>query len=719
MSLRLGLLFCGAWMFVSAVALAEPMTFGQLEAVWTAKENKGSQTDRTLPTAALLGNGDLGLVNGDLRRGASVVGKRFQLTASGMFSCGRLEQRRDFSKKDIQQVSFGAMELDFGRDCPWEDVLRTDYGDLISKSGSAELRTYVAATENLIITEVKGIALPKVTYSFPDDPDFPHESGEGWGLRRTYNGVPADPHSWQHVGKAVTKAVGRYLVTSFAIDSEPEFKVATEADVAAVRARHEKWWRDWWGRSRVKIPDPVLQRYYEGSLYLLGAGTRPDKPCGLYASWVTTDRPAWHNDFHLNYNYIAPFYGCYAANRPEIAESMVEPLLAAIPIGLRVAKRQLALLNKGYVASRADLANGIDDGLLLPVGILSRGFTSEGEASLWNQTMNAAFSAASFCTYYEYTLDEAYLARVYPFLEKTANFYVKWCERETLPGGGYRYSFFDSYGEGQGWGKNCSPTLGCVKHLFATLADVEKDAAKRKAWADYRDHLAELPQAVYAVKDFRRKILSLCETGDCRHMVRGTGAVELEAVIPGEAFAFDITDEYRTLATNTVDAMIAKTGAGVTWGNDNQTPKLFATAIRAGYPCRAVIDAFKRHQLAPKWQKNFTVHDGYHGIEKAGGIEFINSMLLQCDHGFVKVFPNWTGEDAAFENLRAKGAFLVSSAMKDGRVTHVTVTSLKGGVFRLVSPWKDYPTQGTTRNSKEPVIEIRLGSGQTKTLREL
>ena len=53
-------------------------------------------------------------------------------------------------------------------------------------------------------------------------------------------------------------------------------------------------------------------------------------------------------------------------------------------------------------------------------------------------------------------------------------------------------------------------------------------------------------------------------------------------------------------------------------------------------------------------------------MEKLGAMEFIQSMFIQCDHGIVKVFPNWTGADAKFENLRAKGCFLVFFEMKDG-----------------------------------------------------
>jgi len=158
------------------------------------------------------------------------------------------------------------------------------------------------------------------------------------------------------------------------------------------------------------------------------------------------------------------------------------------------------------------------------------------------------------------------------------------------------------------------------------------------------------------------------------------------------------------------------------WTCPNQTPKLFASAIRAGYPPEPIIEAFKKGQIRKYMRKNFTLHDGAHGMEKAGAMEFIHSMLLQCDNGFVKVFPNWTGENAKFENLRAKGCFLLSAAMKKGEVVRVVVKSEKGGMLRLVDPWggKGRLSAGwkrtRTKNSGEPVIERQFKPGESIVL---
>jgi hypothetical protein len=66
-------------------------------------------------------------------------------------------------------------------------------------------------------------------------------------------------------------------------------------------------------------------------------------------------------------------------------------------------------------------------------------------------------------------------------------------------------------------------------------------------------------------------------------------------------------------------------------------------------------------------------------------------MLLQSFQGKLRLFADWpnTGSnaDARFGDLRAYGAFLVSSALKGGVVQYVRVASEQGGSVVFVNPW--------------------------------
>ena len=245
------------------------------------------------------------------------------------------------------------------------------------------------------------------------------------------------------------------------------------AGLGKLRADHEKWWRDYWGLSSVTLGDEELERFYYGSLYILAVaapyGYSRVAP-GLYGSMVTEDLCGWHNDFHLNYNFISPFYGVCAANRPDFIKAMLKPITDYLPMAKKCAVGNLNHVKADYVASRPDLARGIPGGALYPVGLLQGNFSelSGPPTNYWSQVMNAPMTAAFFCTYWEYTHDEEFWREAYPFLEATARFFVGWCEKEPLEGGGYRYSFYDSLGEGEGFCKNCSCTLEFVRSLQYT-----------------------------------------------------------------------------------------------------------------------------------------------------------------------------------------------------------------------------------------------------------
>ena len=760
---------------IVAAEFPDPAAFNP---TWeSAKPGTSYSTD--LPTAALLGNGSLGAVNG-----GDGNHKKFVLTRGDIWSCGDFTNGN--ADNNVRPISFADFSIGPGMhsvkssdtlDLPTA-TLRTE-GDF--GKGRVKIETYVASTDDLLV--VTGVSDADDNWAVHltahnERKPFPIEvksSKESFYVRRSTINLLSrgDPRGWTTNATAALSVLGTELENfsvvgdghvmtwakiranvpfAFVISSTPSRRFTWD-ELAKLKAAHIAWWKEWWGRSRVTTGDAELDRFYCGQVYLLGAGVRSGKfPPGLYGIWVTTDNPKWHNDFHMNYNYVGTYYGCFAANRCEVANAMPDPLIAYLPQAIRNAKEQLPGIDRcrgrlytnsrEFLDRRPDVANGIDDAALYPVALGPWGAAAERDAFL-GQISDGAFQCAVMCTHWEYTLDRAYLKKVWPVLDKTANFFLKWCEKEATPDGGYRYNVWDSHWEGSGLAKNSAPALGCVKHLFETLVDVapvlremgiDVPAAKLAAWKDMHEHLSPLAVGVYPINGKPVKMLSGVENADGSANPSGGNAINLESVIPGEQFAFDVTPEFRELAKAAVDGNIALSPKRV-WTTCNQTPKLFATAIRTGYSPQSIIEAFKKHQLSIM-QKNFHIHDGVHGVEKIGAMEFVQSMLIQCDHGFVKVFPNWTGADAKFENLRAKGCFLVSSEMKGGKVVRVEVKSEKGGRFRLVDPrtargavptevgrsprdrrspppgW----TRGKTRNSGEATLERDFKPGESVVL---
>ena len=70
-------------------------------------------------------------------------------------------------------------------------------------------------------------------------------------------------------------------------------------------------------------------------------------------------------------------------------------------------------------------------------------------------------------------------------------------------------------------------------------------------------------------------------------------------------------------------------------------------------------------------------------------MEAVNSLLLLSVEGFLRFFPGWPpGEPAAFQRLRATGAFVVNGSVDAaGVVGGVAVLSEVGERCTFLSPW--------------------------------
>ena len=90
---------------------------------------------------------------------------------------------------------------------------------------------------------------------------------------------------------------------------------------------------------------------------------------------------------------------------------------------------------------------------------------------------------------------------------------------------------------------------------------------------------------------------------------------------------------------------------------------------------------------------NGFIKGNVHGAEQCSIVpNAINEMLCMGHQGVLRVFPVWPkNKDARFLNIRAWGAFLVSSALKGGVVQYVKIHSEQGRPCTMVNPWPGKP----------------------------
>ncbi|SDJ02076.1 glycosyl hydrolase family 95 catalytic domain-containing protein [Nonomuraea jiangxiensis] len=614
-----------------------------------------------------------------------------------------------------------------------QNILKGDIDTSMTIGGTpVSMRTWTAADSNLLVTRIQSLGSASVrlqaqtSTGAPDPrPGFTSTSGvDGgtvWATRQTASGS-----RWVSRASLATRVLGgtpvgsptsggaagrivfdlpagqtATIVTAVAgggqnpADPGPAARslaaAQTSASLDSLYAAHVDWWKRYWLKSYVDLGDDVLQRYYYGSLYLLGSASRAGKTApGLYGIWATTDHPQFNGDMHLNYNWMANFYGVYSSNRPELALPYFDLVAAYLPEARRRARQDLARVKPDYVSARFP-SGGLPGGVLFPVGIAPFGATADD--NYHQQVANSLFTATQYISFYEYTRDRAFLSgTAYPLMKEVATFFRYWLEWDA---GSQRYNLWSGPHEGT-WARNSSPDLGLLRRLLsATIsASVElgADAADRATWQGMLDRLAPQPRTTVD----GRSVYALGDPGtisDGRAIRPGDNTVNLEFVHPGEVLGLGSPAADRQAAVATLDVMNS-------WGQDNSFPKVFTQAARVGYPAQSLIDRLKG-QISTRLAGNLRIIDPHHGLEKAGAVEAVNDLLLQTDGGVMRVFPVWpAGRDASFVKLRAKDGLVVSSARTGGQVGYVDVTSEAGRTVRLANPWPG-----------RPVVVTRVGGG--------
>jgi hypothetical protein len=463
-------------------------------------------------------------------------------------------------------------------------------------------------------------------------------------------------------------------------------RLATECSpnhLKTLRAAHDHWWRNYWERSVIDVGNPLIHRYYYGAYYLLACccGDAGKVAPGLFGNWLTTDTPAWRGDFHLNYNYQASWWGAFSGNRVELAASYDQPLLDYLP------------------AAREHARDIGQSGVVFPVGIGPWGIISD--ANFWGQKSNAAYAAINMILRWQATQDREYLRdKAYPFASEVAAFWEKYLRFES----GRYVIRGDAAGEGTGDDLNAIQSLGLVRALFEFMVEasgvLEVDADRRATWRHILEHLSAFPTQERQGKT----VFAYTEQGFRWGEACGN-SIQLQHIFPAGCLGLGSAPELLEIARETVRQL-------GTWGDGNAFASLYTQAARVGYDPEIILKELTGQLRSPHALPNLYLSYGGGGIETCGGITgAINEMLMQSHEGIIRLFPCWpAGRDAAFRDLRARGAFLVSARRISGIVCDVVVFSEHGGICRMALPWNYATVILSDNNGVIRKMEAKMGN---------
>ena len=433
----------------------------------------------------------------------------------------------------------------------------------------------------------------------------------------------------------------------------------TQQNVNDHQSSHRSWWQGYWSQSFVEIPNKAIEKSWYGSLYLLACTSRSGKYApGLWGNWITGGM-FWNGDYHTNYNYESPFYAAMSTNHITQLDDYDQPILDYQSAGQQTAT-----------------ANG-DSGVLYPVGLSPKG--TSADTALHNQKSNAAYLASDMVMRFEYTRDNTYANRVYPWLKQVGLF---WQNYLTWDATNNRYVItndapYEDFAYPQ---TNSGQSLALVHLLFRGLIDMStalnQDAGTRATWQNIESHLSAYPTMTLN----GQTILRETEVGS--DFNNGGNDVDAQAIFPGSQIGLDSNSTLLATARNTIGAL---TNA---WHGGNAPATFYAAAARVGYDPSTILANMNNEATSQSFANMAIVHNG-------GGIENLDittsgldEMLLQSFQNDIKVFPDWpTNTNAKFGDLLAYGNFLISSSKLNNSVQYIRVVSQRGGNFTFTNPW--------------------------------
>ena len=203
------------------------------------------------------------------------------------------------------------------------------------------------------------------------------------------------------------------------------------------------------------------------------------------------------------------------------------------------------------------------------------------------------------------------------------------------------------------------------------------DSDRREKWQDILENLSPIPTMEYNGKTVFKEAENREEIATYG---LGDNPVNLQGIFPGDNVGLGSDKELLETALNSLDIMNS-------WNQGNAFANIFVMGARVGWPAQDLMNKMKS-RISSIRQPNLTYQSDGHGIEGAGALEAINSMLMQSNEGILRFFPVWPqSKDASFTRMRAVGAFLVSADQKSGVTQPVTICSEKGMDCTVENPW--------------------------------
>jgi len=563
--------------------------------------------------------------------------------------------------------------------------------------GPAQATIRALAQRNAFLVEAD-VAARLEQFQTADTPDA--KSGQTDGIRWLHQTIPGDL-DWPGMEFAVALAdVGRRkviaIVTSFESDdvvaaAVKEAQTIMQANAAKLIRDHEAIWTRFWAASGLDVDDELMEQTWYRGLYFLRCVSKPGVQApGLFAS-LTTGSPAWHGDYHTNYNIQQTFWHCYAANHPELAEPYDRLIRGYFPRARWLARTIFGMNGAFYPHVLYAYEPPDPSKVKSPVG---RQYIHH----VWGFTLGVSgFTVQPLWWHYKYEPDRHFLEQTaYPAVRDVAILYcdfVDQCERQN----GLAVLAPSISPEHWGWTVNFERNRNCTFDI--AMARYTLQAAIEGATTLGRDAelVTRFKQALALLPDYPSTqgeepvVVDVEDAPPINYNI----VVPTTPVFPCDVVTWQSSAEQRELFSRTLES--------IQWNGNNSMVMLGVARARLDMP--GTLD-WMREEVKARLRPNGTLtlnrlgahfNSFGHYTEQFAATMVLSELLLQSVDDVIRVFPAWPRQkDARFQHLRTQGGFLVSSSLVAGKIDSIDVEPTVGGPLRFVSPWKTIAVRTST-----------------------
>ena len=444
---------------------------------------------------------------------------------------------------------------------------------------------------------------------------------------------------------------------------------------------HKAWWKKYWAKSSVTLPDKKLETGWYLANYMLACCSREGyPPMPLQGVWTADEEtlPPWKGEYAANLNTQFSYRHYLTANHWDEGKVMIDHLW-----NMREAARKHA---KDFFDA---------DGYFMPTSSSLDGQTVGGYPQCY-QLGNQIWQALMFYDYYLYSGDEKFLEeRAYPYLKGTAAVMERWFEPY---GDGkliFPISVSPEYYESrhEAWLKPMSTyEISLCKNLYMTLSEIAKKIEPERVshFEEILDKLLDIPTADYDG-------VLLAEDTPLAFSHRHHS--HLVGMYPFDLIRYNRSEEEKELMEKSL-LKLEEMGSGFWVGFSFTWIASLYARMGNGEGAAYQLRTFFNHICSPN---GFHLNGDFRGVgisrqhyrpftleSNLQAADAVQEMLLQSHEDEIRLFSaipeEWVEEKITFRDLCAQGGLTLSAEWNRG-AKFVDIKADKAREVLMINPF--------------------------------